>query len=202
MIPKAIQKRLFFDGLARHWHSENTLDQNDLKLLRDCLSPIELGQGEMVLDLGGGTGRLTEYLCRTYGLRCLVLDVSYRMLKEGWGRLPRVSTSWLQADGHHLPLRSESIKHIFCFCAFPHFDCQENALKECRRVLQPGGALLVIHNSGREEINRFHSSQNKIIASDYLPSLDHFREWGRSFNWERKRLEDGEGGFIIHFRKP
>ncbi|GAH82811.1 unnamed protein product [marine sediment metagenome] len=91
MISKAIQKKIYFDGLARHWHSENNLDQNDLKVLRNCLSPIELGKGEIVLDLGGGTGRLTEYLSRTYGLRCLVLDVSYLMLKEGCSRITGIT---------------------------------------------------------------------------------------------------------------
>lgn len=197
-----IRKKQFFDGIASRWRAGNPLEEEEREFVNSCLSHLELRDGEVVLDLGGGTGRLSGYLFRNFPVSCLVLDISRRMLREGLVNLSANGISWLEADGHELPLRRESVQHIICYCAFPHFDHQEKVVRECRRILRPGGNFLIIHNRSREGINRFHSRQNKVIASDHLPSLVSFRRWGRCFNLEAKKLENKTGRFIVHYRKP
>lgn len=195
-------KKRYFDRLAPEWRAKKKLGGDELALLRYCLSGLDLGCGDIVLDLGGGTGRLAGYLWKVCSARPLVLDVSFAMLKEGRSFLPSPAIGWVQSVAHRLPLRDESVKHVLCFCAFPHFSCPREVLAECRRVLRSGGSFLLLHNCGREEINRFHLQEGGVIASDRLPSPARFRSWGKNSNWEERRLEDSLGRFVVHFRKP
>ena len=91
---------------------------------------------------------------------------------------------------------------IYCFCAFPHFQRPEEVIRECRRVLLPGGGLCIVHGSGREEINRFHSRQEGAIAADLLPPLESFRRWGERFGLVPERLEESAERFLVLYRRP
>lgn len=197
-----IEKQRFFDRLSPRWHDENTLADHEWELLHKVLPASELSRGGRVLDLGGGTGRLAESLVGAYPLRCLILDLSRGMLEEGARHFTHPAVRRLQADARRLPFSAESIRFIFCFRSFPHFEQKEEVLRESRRVLISGGSFVILHSCSREEINNFHSSQSPTIASDHLPPLSRFRYWGTALKWIPKRLENGPGGFVVHYRKP
>ncbi len=196
------EKKSYFDCLAPQWREAKKLDENERELLRQCLSGLPLKRGDIVLDLGGGAGRLTEYLIDERSLSPLVLDFSPAMLKEGRASLDHQALGWVQAPAHLLPLRDGSVVHVFCFSAFPHFDSQREVLAECRRVLRPGGSFLLLHSCSREELDRFHYREGGAIAADRLPSPAEFRKWRRDLDWEEERVEDLGDRFVVHFRKP
>ncbi|MFH1037957.1 MAG: class I SAM-dependent methyltransferase [PVC group bacterium] len=197
-----MEKQHYFDRLSSGWHENNSLTIRERELLRDVLPPGELSRGGVVLDLGGGTGRLVEFLLADYPLCCLVLDLSYGMLKEGCRCYGHPSAVRIQADACRLPFSGESVRCIFSFCSFPHFDRQEEVLRECRRVLVPSGVFVILHSCSREEINRFHALQSAPVANDRLPSLERFRDWGTALRWIPERLENSPQRFLVRYRKP
>ena len=195
-------KAEFFDDLSPNWHQENILTSREQELVRSILPPSELSRGGFLLDLGGGTGRLSEYLASSYPLSCLVLDISHGMLREGREHSPYSALNRVQSDAHRLPLRDESIRLVFSFSAFPHFERKKEVLRECRRVLLPGGSLVILHSCNREAINLFHSAHSAVIADDHLPPLECFRQWGEDLKWPIKKMEDNRESFLVHFIKP
>lgn len=96
-----------------------------------------------VLDLGCGTGWFTRKLA---GLGSVVsvtgMDLSPGMVEHaGASAFPDIS--WIVADAEAIPLADQSCDLIFSnlmiqWCADP-----AQVLRECRRVLRPGGRLVV-----------------------------------------------------------
>jgi ubiquinone/menaquinone biosynthesis C-methylase UbiE len=191
-------KRDFFDRLATGWRRENLLTSRDRDLFLTALPRGGLELAGPVVDLGGGTGRLAEFFRGVTASPLLVFDLSRRMLEE----TPAVPVHRLQGDAHYLPLRDRSIRLVFCFSAFPHFERKREVIRECRRILLPGGYLVILHACGREEINSFHSAQSPVIAADQLPPLKTFREWGATTGMIPERLEDSRERFLVRYRKP
>ena len=195
------KKEKFFDDLAANWHQENILTPREQELLKSIIPNSGLSRGGILLDLGGGTGRLSEYLAALYPLSYLVIDLSHDMLRTGIGHCSHPALNRVQSDAHRLPLRDESVWFIFSFCSFPHFEGKEEVLRECRRVLVPGGSLVILHSCSREEINHFHSAHSHVISSDHLPPLERFQQWGGKLQWTQIRMENNRELFLVHFVK-
>lgn len=192
------EKKDFFDRLAPDWHRENCLTGQARNLLIDALAPGVLALPGPIVDLGGGTGRVAEFLSGVAVSPVLLFDLSRRMLEER----PDVPAHRVQGDAHSLPLRDRSIRLVCCFSAFPHFERKLEVIRECRRILLPGGVMVILHEWGREEINRFHSAQSPAISGDHLPPLESFRKWGEMTGMIPERLEDGRKRFLVRYRKP
>ncbi len=191
-------KEEFFDRLAPEWHGKNRLTPRERGLILSALPPGGLDRSGPILDLGGGTGRLAEFFRPLTASPLLVFDLSGRMLSQS----PPVPFHRIQGDAHRLPLRERSVGLVFCYCAFPHFERKAEVIRECRRILRPGGGLVILHGCGREEINRFHSAQEEVIAGDLLPPLPVFRNWGKAAGMIPERLQDSRERFIVRYRKP
>lgn len=95
----------------------------------------------VVVDVGCGTGVLTERIARELvPARLIGCDASAGMLAKARER--DVDVEWLLTRAESLPLEDGSIDAIVCTEAFHFFD-QPAALAEFRRVLRPGGSLIV-----------------------------------------------------------
>lgn len=89
-----------------------------------------------ILDLGCGEGRLT-HLLRQRGLTVLGLDRSPTMLGA-------LSGSRLLADACHVPLPDESVGAVAALYMLYHLPDPTLALRECARVLRPGGHFVTV----------------------------------------------------------
>lgn len=135
-------------------HQEEPLYQRELFRLAsaDCFRPggVELtarglaycafSVGERVADLGCGLG-VTLALLAERGLRPVGMDCSSPMLLEAEGRLSGVPL--LAGMLEELPLWDASMDGIVCECVLSLSSNPERALGEMRRVLRPGGRLLL-----------------------------------------------------------
>ena len=101
-----------------------------------------------VLELGAGTGMLTEHLV-SQGHRVVATDPSAQMLDRLRGRVRKVQVA--QATAEAIPLTSRSVDIVACAQAFHWFD-HEQAMPEIARVLRPGGVLALVWNERDERI--------------------------------------------------
>ncbi|MEQ6898615.1 class I SAM-dependent methyltransferase [Microbacterium sp. KR10-403] len=95
-----------------------------------------------LLDLGAGTGKLTE-LVRDRAERVFAVDPSERMLSVLREKLPFVAA--LRGTAEAIPLPDASADVVVVAQAFHWFD-RDAASAEIRRVLRPGGTLGLVWN--------------------------------------------------------
>ncbi|WP_372996200.1 malonyl-ACP O-methyltransferase BioC [Marinobacter sp.] len=96
-----------------------------------------------ILDLGCGTGWFTRKLADMGQMELLTgVDLSPGMLREARQNSPE-AIRWLLADAERLPLPDESYDLIFSNLMIQWCDDPCAVLQECRRVLRPGGLLMV-----------------------------------------------------------
>lgn len=94
------------------------------------------------LDLGAGTGKLTELLIAR-DMQVIAVDPSEAMLAALGRRYPEVDRR--VGVGEQLPLEDGSVDLIVCGQAWHWMDAGV-ALGEARRVLRPGGVLSLLWN--------------------------------------------------------
>lgn len=114
---------------------------------------------QVVLDLGAGTGLATAQLKRMYP-RSLVLaaDLAPAMVAA----IRRRSSPWrrlrgLVADARQLPLPDASVDVVFSSLMLQWCDPPDAALAEARRVLRPGG-LLLLSSFGPDTLRELRSA--------------------------------------------
>jgi SAM-dependent methyltransferase len=101
-----------------------------------------------VLELGAGTGKLTEQLS-ALGHRVLATDPLDAMLRHLVARVP--GTPAVLATAEQIPMRARSVDAVIGAQAFHWFDL-DRALPEIARVLRPGGHLSLAWNLRDERI--------------------------------------------------
>ncbi len=101
----------------------------------------------LLLDLGCGHGRFLRHFAPR-AERLLGLDRSRRLLdiaREGLDAKPLTqSVELIWASATDIPLASESTDTITCVRVVQHIPDQDAAYREIRRVLRPGGRLILV----------------------------------------------------------
>jgi len=121
-----------FEWVAQHY--DRIFRFGGPERLLDGLQPQD---GERVLDVGGGTGRVSS----TFGdhLQIVVCDPTPGMLREAQDKGLHVCA----CVAEHLPFRDGSYPRIILVDTLHHLADQQLAAVELLRVLQPGGRLVV-----------------------------------------------------------
>jgi demethylmenaquinone methyltransferase/2-methoxy-6-polyprenyl-1,4-benzoquinol methylase len=163
----------FFDGIADKWDSWEDLPALATRLAAG-LAQLGLRPDEVVLDVGCGTGNLTQALLAWLSPqgRVVAVDIAPRMIETARRKVPDARVEWHVADARSLPLPDASVDRVFCYSVWPHFDDCAAVAAELRRVLRPGGCLHVWHLAARERINEIHSSSGEAVGHDMLPPAD------------------------------
>lgn len=105
-----------------------------------------INQGEIIVDLGCGTGFLTGGLSKQFigqPERIIAIDIAMPMLNAARHKLSdKPDVVYLCADAEKLPFQAESIDIILSNLAFQWCNNLEDTLSDIKRVLQPNGKLL------------------------------------------------------------
>ena len=109
------------------------------ELTRRALDLAQVRTTDRILDAGCGPGGSLELL-RTWGYsRALGLDRDPAMLAQAGARgLPALAAG----DLGRLPLAEDSLDAVLCECVW-NLSSRESALHEFKRVLRPGGRLII-----------------------------------------------------------
>ena len=105
-----------------------------------------LKDGAPVLDLGCGAGRNAHYLAQL-GYRICGVDISAAAVEFCRKRFVRfhLAGTFKQGTFDHIPFRDDSFSGVICVAALDHasFECAQSSIAEIRRVLAPGGVILL-----------------------------------------------------------
>jgi SAM-dependent methyltransferase len=137
-------------------YAEQFIDELAHKPLDRALlnTVIELaGVGSPIADIGCGPGQVTRYL-RDRGAAAVGIDLSAGMVAAAQAASPEVE--FRQGSMLALPLEDGSLAAMVSFYAIIHLRPEEIrlAFQEFRRVLRPGGSLLLAFHVGDQCIHR------------------------------------------------
>lgn len=155
-VPEDEKKRRVagvFDSVAGRYDLMNDLMSVGLHRLwkQFTLERSGVRRGGRVLDLAGGTGDLARKFATrvgTQGMVCLA-DINASMLGIGRDRLIDAGyiVPGVQCDAEKLPFRSDTFDCVSIAFGLRNVTHKDAALAEMRRIVRPGGRVLVLEFS-------------------------------------------------------
>lgn len=117
-------------------------------------SPVPL-DGRLVLDLGAGTGAAGD-AARARGAFVVAVDLAV-------GMIAACGAPGAVADARHLPLRDGAVGAVVAAFCLNHVDPPAAGLREARRVVAPGGCVLV-SSYGHERPHPVRAAVEQALA--------------------------------------
>jgi ubiquinone/menaquinone biosynthesis C-methylase UbiE len=153
------QTRAFYNKISRVY--DLLSERSEAPMRKAGLDLLKPRPAESILEIGFGTGHTLVALAKAVGPSGKVfgLDLSDKMTKlakENLGRAGLLERARLRCgDATQLPYADDSLDSVFVSFTLELFDTPEipKVLSECRRVLRPGGRIVVVGMSkeGPEE---------------------------------------------------
>jgi demethylmenaquinone methyltransferase/2-methoxy-6-polyprenyl-1,4-benzoquinol methylase len=176
-----------FARVAKHYDRLNRLVSmgQDMKWRRRVIDLAQIPSGGRVLDIGAGTGDLSqEALRRDNSALAVGGDFTMEMMRQGRTRPGGERIRWLNANALDLPFPPESFDAVVSGYLLRNVVDVHRALAEQYRVLKPGGTVVCLDTTPpppdwRHGLVRFHLRvmvplMGRLIANEaeaytYLP---------------------------------
>ncbi|MEU7002803.1 demethylmenaquinone methyltransferase [Nonomuraea sp. NPDC046570] len=188
-----------FDRTARRYDLVNdVISLGQVRLWRKAVAAaVDAGPGELVLDLGAGTGTSTDAFT-ALGARAIASDFSLGMLTTGVRRRGGSGisgggvrgVSFVAGDALRLPFADDSFDAVTISVALRNVHDTSQALREMLRVAKPGGRLVILEFSHvtvpivdtvyREYLMRLLPKVAKVFGSNddsYEYLAESIRDW-------------------------
>lgn len=158
------QERAGFNRIAERYEAGAAL-RSDLQ--RALLDDAALAPGERVLDLASGPGLLARDAAARLGPddRLVASDIAEAMLLVGQRKAAEaglVNLLFAAADAEQLPFASDHFDAVLLGLGLFMFPHPERALADIRRVLRPGGRLVLSVWGPREAVPLISHAQDCI----------------------------------------
>ena len=145
---------------------------------REVLARLALGGEEFVLDVGCGSGRITEALIeRLPRGRVIAVDASESMVQAARRRLPDADVRVM--DALELEL-DEPADAILSTATFHWISDHARLFQSLRAALRPGGRL-VAQCGGEGNIAQLRGRASAVLAQERY--AEHFRGWRPPWNY-------------------
>ncbi|WP_319405261.1 DVU_1556 family methyltransferase [uncultured Desulfosarcina sp.] len=112
-----------------------------LNLTRRAAKVCRLAAGDRVLDVGCGIGATVDFLNRHFQTRAVGLDLSPVLLAEAKGC--DGDRPVIRGNAMDLPVKDRHLSAVYCECVLSLLADPASALDEYRRVLRPGGHVVI-----------------------------------------------------------
>src|SRR5918911_4055473 len=131
---------------------------------------IDIRPNEILLDIGGNTGKVTEAYSNSCG-EIVVLEPKRSIVEYGRSRRPNIK--FIEGEAENIPLPDEYFDKVVASASFHHFSDQDKALEEMKRVLKPDGKIIILEidpNTPRGKRLKFCETLFHTGAKLYHPS--------------------------------
>jgi len=156
-VETALYQPTFFATMMRWGWMDTVLRQRARDILRRSGLSRHLPAEGLLLDLGAGTGHLSEAVMRRMpGRRCVAVDGAYAPPARLAARMRRRDFQALSGDGARLPFADGCFDAAWIGFVLHHMPeaSQERVLAEAARVLRPGGVLVLLEDTPATERER------------------------------------------------
>jgi len=116
------------------------VEQTEQELLLDVL---DLREGQTVVDINAGTGRLARMLAASTSARLIAVEPSGSVRGLGEARTRGLSVEWRSGGPESLPVDDAAADVVLLITVLEFVPDQHRVLQEARRILRPGGELIV-----------------------------------------------------------
>jgi ubiquinone/menaquinone biosynthesis C-methylase UbiE len=175
----------------------------------DLLIRHGLREGDFLIDIGCGSGRLSSVLgCRLPGLRYLGTDIVPALLDFAKAKAPS-NFEFLLHQKLTIPADDNSVDFIAFFSVFTHLLHEESYiyLRDAKRALRAGGTIVF---SFLESAHRWDTFEwmVSLVGTDQKPHMNMFIErpmieaWAEHIGLMLDLLPPSSGQSIAFMRKP
>jgi demethylmenaquinone methyltransferase/2-methoxy-6-polyprenyl-1,4-benzoquinol methylase len=170
---KKKQVEEMFDGIAGKYDLLNrTLSaRTDLHWRRKAIRKLRSYGPGLVLDVATGTADMAIMACRSIeGLKVIGIDISEGMLEMGRKKIDKEGLQGRielqRGDSEAINYRENTFDAVMVAFGVRNFENLEKGLQEMRRVLKPGGRLIVLEFSRpkRKLVKGIYRLYMRIIA--------------------------------------
>lgn len=189
--------RDYFNRLASTWKVESADDE----ILFSYLASFDVKQDDHVLDIGCGTGRLTQLLRRMIGNDGRLVEADFAQDMLCAAKMAHPEAKYVCTDACSMAFVPATFDKIVCFATFPHIREPMMALQEMHRILKPSGRLLILHTCCSRRLNALHSKFDNIIAGDFLPRARELKLSLQRVNFENINIIENPQLYWVDARK-
>ncbi|NNE52473.1 MAG: methyltransferase domain-containing protein [Sulfitobacter sp.] len=122
------------------------LHGRELLATRDHAAMMNPAPDTHLLDVGSGIGGPARYFASVFGCRVTGIDLTPEFVAAATDltRLTGLAETvdFIEGDVAKLPFRSGTFDHAYCFYVGMNLPDKPAVMRECSRVLKPGGGLL------------------------------------------------------------
>ncbi|MET8159701.1 class I SAM-dependent methyltransferase [Sphaerisporangium sp. NPDC005289] len=152
----------FRGELARNYVDGRRLPEETVAVWMRAVAPCIAVSGGPVLDLGAGTGRFSRALAGHFSVRVVAVEPSAEMRAAAAAAAgPDVGVVGGRAEA--VPCASRAFQAIWASQVVHHIEDFDRCAAEVRRVLVPGGRLVVR--------GAFHDAERTTLFHTYFPDL-------------------------------
>ena len=131
----------YFDNTAKNY--DRSHDGKFTKIMYQAVwNQVSCISAQRILDLGCGTGNMILRMQKEKPAEYYGLDLSEKMIEEAGSHLG-AGVDLRVGDAEELPYTDHMFDLVVCNASFHHYPKPEQSLAEIRRVLKPGGSLVL-----------------------------------------------------------
>jgi len=185
-----------FDELADLF--EPPLPEGVPERLNRIVATADIQEGEVVLDVGTGTGILVPLIELYRPGRIYGCDLSEEMLKRLGENYSGVET--VRSDVRDLSLPDASIDVVFINACYPNIADKDGAFKNLFRMMAPAGRMVISHPLGKHFIDKLR--QGAPFPLDDFPGRSEAEQLFSPYGFKLEDLVDEPELYILTLSLP
>ena len=134
------KSKIHFDEMSSDY--SNTLGKYTEPMNYALIKELDGKNFKTLLDVGCGNGIFLSMVLNKFDVEVSGIDISPGMIEKSKELLDGRADLKV-GDSEHLPWNDKSFDIVTCSASFHHYPGPELALKEMKRVLRPGGILMI-----------------------------------------------------------